>query len=35
MASTEEGSADAFTAEELTRFNKQRKSRAPFAPYGG
>ena len=30
-----EGSPDAFTAEELTRFNKQRKSRAEFAPYGG
>jgi hypothetical protein len=28
-------SPDAFTAEELTRFNKQRKSRAEFAPYGG
>jgi hypothetical protein len=28
-----QGSADAFSAEELARLNKQRKSRAPFAPY--
>lgn len=27
------GSADAYTAAELARFNKQRKSRAPFSPY--
>lgn len=27
------GSADAFTADEIARFNKQRKSRALFAPY--
>ena len=27
------GSADAFTAGELARFNRQRRSRATFAPY--
>jgi hypothetical protein len=27
------GSTDAFTQAELVHFNKQRKSRAPFAPY--
>ncbi len=27
------GSANAFTDDEIARFNKQRKSRAPFAPY--
>ena len=28
-------SADAYTGEELARFNKQRKSRLEFAPYSG
>jgi hypothetical protein len=28
-----QGTADAFTADELARFNKQRKSLQPFAPY--
>lgn len=27
------GTADAFTADELARFNRQRKSQATFAPY--
>lgn len=29
------GTAGAFTADELARFNKQRKSRAEFQPYEG
>jgi hypothetical protein len=29
------GSANAFTADELARFNKQRKSHAKFQPYAG
>lgn len=27
------GSESAYTADELARFNKQRKSRSPFSPY--